>query len=271
MRSLLVFCCYLAVIGQAHAWGRLGHRIVGQVAQAQLTEPARQAVVDLLEGESEPTLAGIANWADDLRANDPDLGQRSSPWHFVNFPRPGNDTNKTCHYQPQRDCPGGDCVVGAIETQRQILADRHQSLAARRQALKFVVHFVGDVHQPLHAGYRDDKGGNTVQVRYFDQGSNLHRVWDSGLIESHGMASEVGYVGYLDMLPASKAPLLSQQPAAWAEESCRIVAEPGLYPPIRDISDPYVAAYRPLVDARLRAAGSRLADLLNHLLTRPAH
>lgn len=267
MRPFLILCLYVAVLGQAHAWGRLGHRIVGQVAQAQLSEPTRQAVADLLNGEPEPSLAGIASWADELRAHDEDLGKRSSPWHYVNFPRPNPATGvDTCHYQPARDCPNGDCVVGAIENQLRVLADTKQPRLARQQALKFVVHYVGDVHQPLHAGYADDKGGNTAQIRYFEKGSNLHRVWDSGLIETHGMASEVSYVTYLNTLPASQAPLLSQQPAAWAEESCRIVAEPGLYPPSRDISDPYVAAYRPIVDQRLREAGRRLADLLNHTL-----
>src|SRR5690606_31067284 len=113
-------------------------------------------------------------------------------------------------YQASRDCPGGDCVVSAILDNTRILADPRRSDAARLQALKFVVHFIADVHQPLHAGAAQSKGGNTIQVRVpapfippwadGNPGSNLHSVWDSGLLYSSGRG-EAEHLGHLLALP----------------------------------------------------------------------
>ncbi|MFP3648289.1 S1/P1 nuclease, partial [Paraburkholderia sp. SIMBA_054] len=87
-----------------------------------------------------------------------------------------------CGYEPPRDCPGGDCVIVALKVQTALLADHSQTLETRRQALKFVVHFVGDIHQPMHAGYAADKGGNDFQLQFNGKGTNLHSLWDSGMI-----------------------------------------------------------------------------------------
>lgn len=269
-RRLLAFALLLAFAGPAFAWGRLGHRLVADLAADELTPRARAEVARLLAGEPEPTLAGIANWADELRANDPDLGKRSSKWHYVDIAE-----NGCGDYEPPRDCPNGDCVIEAIRAQAAILADRRQPIEARRQALKFVVHFVGDVHQPLHAGFARDKGGNTVQVRIptangGDKGGNLHSLWDSGLIEYTGL-DEPPYLARLRALPlAVDAPRRALPPdaAAWAQQSCRIATRPGLYPASPKIDAAYVAAWTPLVDEQLRRAGAHLAQVLDAALSR---
>lgn len=246
------------------AWGPQGHRLVAALAWADLTPQAQAEIVLLLAGERDPTLPGIANWADQLRAEDPDLGKRSASWHYVNLAEDG------CHYEAARDCPGGNCVVGAIDAQLAILADRDHPLAARRQALKFVVHFVGDVHQPLHAGFGHDKGGNTVQVNMPDgsrdgdgDGSNLHRLWDSGLLNTADLG-DGAYLQHLQSLPL--AIQLDSDPADWAEASCAIAVQPGLYPARTKISDAYVQRWRPRADAQLRRGGARLAAVLNRAL-----
>src|SRR6218665_2930116 len=115
----------------AQAWGPLGHRLVALLAWGDLTPDARRQVAALLQGEPDPTLAGIASWADDLRENDPVLGRKTSRWHFVNI------GEHDCAYEQPRDCPGGDCVVEAIKTQAAILADTGRTRAERLQALKF--------------------------------------------------------------------------------------------------------------------------------------
>jgi hypothetical protein len=175
-----------------------------------------------------------------------------------------------CDYVPPRDCRAGQCVVAGIAHYVDILADRTQPDAARREALKFVVHFVGDVHQPLHAGSRDDKGGNTWQVQFQGKGSNLHRVWDSGLLTTRGLDVRA-YADALDArgpapLPSPIAPL-DDPYAQWAEESCRITAAPGFYPEGHVIDQSYVDAGLPTAELRLREAGRRLAEVLNLALT----
>lgn len=253
----------LLIPAPAHAWGALGHRLVARLAYDQLTPQARAQVAQLLSGEAEPTLAGIANWADDLRDNNPGLGKRTSRWHYVNI------GSHDCAYKAERDCRNGDCVVQAIQRQSAILADRSKPKAERLQALKFVVHFVGDVHQPLHASNTNDRGGNDFQVNYRGQGSNLHSVWDSGLLRSAGL-NEEAYLRHLQALPPPKdaaRSVLPAAPALWAEQSCKAVTQPGFYPSRAKLDDSYYSRYRPVAEQRLREGGAHLAQLLNATLS----
>ena len=129
------------------------------------------AVRDLLEpGE---TLADAATWADEIRRE----RRHTSPWHYVNVPI------SEPHYNARFCDPRTGCVVAKAEQMRRVLADSSLPKSERREALRFFVHFVQDLHQPLHVGENHDKGGNDLQVRFFNRGSNLHRVWDSSMIE----------------------------------------------------------------------------------------
>lgn len=261
---LLLVASLLPLALPAHAWGPVGHRLVADLAAADLDPKARAEIARLLRGEAEPTLAGVANWADDLRdnpvADDPGLGKRSSRWHYVNL------AEDDCGYRAAAHCPNGDCVIEAIRRHRDILADQRQSDAARAQALKFLVHFVGDVHQPLHAGYARDKGGNTVQIQIDRQGSNLHRLWDSDILASAKL-KESRYLRHLRRMPLPpEARTGADDPAAWAEGACRIVLRDGFYPARPHIVPSYFTQWRPTADAQLRIAGYRLARLLNDAL-----
>ncbi|RNF86512.1 S1/P1 nuclease [Montanilutibacter psychrotolerans] len=251
----------------ALAWGKLGHRLVADLAAQDLRPAARAEVAALLAGEPEPTLAGVASWADELRDNNPQLGRTSSRWHYINL------GEHACRYDAAQACRNGDCVVEAIRRQLAILADHARSRDDRRQALKFVVHFVGDIHQPLHAGNASDKGGNEVQVSLPDgTGSNLHSLWDSGMLKASGL-DEPAYLRRLDALPLAVAVTrtpLTPDTAGWAEASCRIAAQPGLYPPRAKLSADYMGTWRPVAEEQMRRAGSRLAELLNAALTGPA-
>ncbi|WP_022975430.1 S1/P1 nuclease [Nevskia ramosa] len=236
---------------QLRAWGPEGHRIVGQIAADRLGPAARAAIATILVDEPEPTLAGVANWADEVR------DERTGPLHYINFPI------GDCHYQPPRDCPGGRCVVAAIDSAVLVLKDRKASAEQRRVALKQLVHFVGDVHQPLHGGRAEDRGGNTVQLQWRGEGSNLHKLWDVGLIE----AIEPDWQRYVERL-ASKASGVELGPLAadaWAMESCLIVSAPAFYPADREPGPDYLTAWQGTVDVRLNLAGIRLAALLGTL------
>lgn len=271
MNRLILAVILLALAAPAFGWSKQGHQLVGELAQRDLT-PATLAEVDrLLAGEPVPTLAGVSTWADEIRADGNELGERSRTWHYINFENPG------CDYVPARECPGGNCVIAAINAQRAILADPAQPLQARREALKFVVHFIGDAHQPMHAGFRHDRGGNNFQLNYRGKGSpagegtNLHGVWDYWLLRSAGLDND-GYTQKLlqSPVPADPASGADNPAAEWTLESCRLIAEVSAYPPRRRIGDDYLDLHRPTAERRIRQAGARLAALLNDALD-PAH
>jgi hypothetical protein len=148
-------------------------------------------------------------------------------------------------------------VVSAINRQVEVLRSSAPD-DKKLLALKYVIHFVGDVHQPLHAGYGDDRGGNSYQLQAFMRGSNLHAVWDTGLIRFLSQDAET-LAARLSKVEVSSATLDAVKAA---EESCRIVAKPSFYPG-RLVDSPYIEEYTPVMEQRLMIAGARLASLLN--------
>jgi len=252
-RNLLALVAFALVFGlasQAFAWGRLGHQIVAEVALAHLSPRARAEIDRLLAIETGATLASVSTWADEVRS------PSTARWHFVNFPA------GTCQYVPERDCPDGQCVVAAIEAQFRALRDG-RSDEARLKALKYLVHFVADVHQPLHAGGRDDRGGNLFQLQAFGRGTNLHALWDTALVERLD-----GPGGRL-MTELRRRPLPPDTSvgtaAAWAEESCAIAASADFCPP-RHLTEAYADRFADVVRGRLHLAGLRLAKILDAAL-----
>ncbi|MFT3761188.1 MAG: S1/P1 nuclease [Pseudoxanthomonas sp.] len=257
------------------AWSRLGHRLVADLAATRLTPQARAEVDRLLAGEPDPTLGGIASWADDLRDADPDRFKATSRWHYINAKGGG------CGFVVQRDCPDGNCAVAAIETQLAILSDRSQPLEARRDALKFVVHIVGDLHQPMHAGDRDDAGGNRFQISlrtdiepeayarksYVDgvMGTNLHAVWDYYVLASAKRTPEEYERKLRRHVPDIDAAHVGT-PLSWAQESCGLIAANSLYPQKHVMDRSYLDKMRPLAEQRIEIAAARLAELLNEAL-----
>jgi len=240
----------LTVSSTAHAWGAEGHRLIAELADSQLTPAARSEVARLLAAEPGATMSSIATWADEVRS--PSTGS----WHYVN-PPPGD-----CSYDRSRDCNDGKCAVEAINKQLGVLKSKAPD-SKRLTALKWVIHLVGDIHQPLHAGFKGDKGGNLYQVRAFGRGTNLHSLWDGVLIRNR--------VGGLDALRASAstsgvATPLPPRPATWAIESCKVVLSPGFYPDGRFIEQSYVDHWDPVLVGRLRSAAQRLAATLNDAL-----
>lgn len=260
-RSLAgLLTCFVVI--PAQAWGPLGHSVVAELAQRHLSPAAEAEVERLLAPDHTRSLADIASWADQIQ-NDPAqaaLWKQTRPLHYIDF-RHGD-----CNYVPPRDCKDGSCVVAGLQHYVAVLGDRSQPDAARLEALKFVVHFAGDIHQPLHAGSRDDKGGNTYQVQFEGKGSNLHKVWDSGMLKTRGLDWQA-YAQTLDMTGPVAMPLpiapLDNPYAQWAEESCGITAEAGFYPADHKINQAYVDAELSVAERRLREAGRRLAEVLN--------
>jgi len=276
-KNTAILFLVIAITLPLYAWGPTGHSIVADIAQSRLNPAAARAVRDLLGGNS---LASIASWADDVRRD----RDESYNWHFVDIP------NGASGFNQQRDCFRPDdrhfgaktdhhnCVVDRIEMFRDILADRNARREDRIDALEFVVHFLGDIHQPLHA-VGEGRGGNDEKVSIFgttDCGAtgpypcNLHSAWDDALIE-HSGRTEPQYVAYLQEFIATNH--LEQKaggtPADWANESFQIARQIWLQDGGK-IDESYYRAHERVLDERLALAGLRLAALLNNTLGSPA-
>lgn len=255
MRPALLLSILFFFTPAAHAWSEFGHELIGELAYRQLTPAARAAVDELLQGEPEPTLAGIAAWADEIRDQPP--YEHTAPYHYVRI----NDAH--CVFDRARDCGTDACVVGAIQRYAAVLADETRPRAERAEALKFVVHFVGDVHQPLHSGHRADRGGNQFQINLRGEGTNLHSVWDYHVIRS----ADLDFDGWMRRLQSVPVAAMRNSPAQWAEASCRKTNEEGFYPRRPGKMSPaYLDANLDFATQRLREAGAELAALLESAL-----
>jgi len=215
-------------------------------------------VQDLLDpGQS---LADVSTWADEVRRDRPE----SATWHYVNVPIAESK------YHPRHEHPKGG-VVSKILDFEKIVADTSAPRLQRQEALKYLVHFLQDMHQPVHVGHRADRGGNDLQVQFFDEGSNLHRVWDSGLIE-RAQPTEADFTKNLE---ARITPELADQWSQgsvedWANES--LIAAKGAYltpgtgNELRKgakLGQHYYEANLPVAELRVEQAGVRLASVLN--------
>ena len=163
----------------ALAWGPEGHSLVARIAEAQLTPAAKAKVAEILGANV--SMASIASWADQVRRQRAETG----PWHYVDIP-----IDKP-HLDMARDCAKGACVVAQIEAEETALRDPATPAVERRESLMFLIHFIGDMHQPLHSSDNKDKGGNDVHVIFFDRPGNLHGTWDGGLLGRMGKEEDL--------------------------------------------------------------------------------
>ena len=252
----LLLLALLLVPAPAFGWGAEGHEIAAAVALGELTQPARRQVSELLG--SEAMLVQMSNWADEIK----DRRRDTARWHFVDIPL------HAAGFVPQRDCAGGDCVVAQIQADMGALRDKRLDKQTRAQALLFLIHFVADVHQPLHAEDDDDKGGNEVRVHIGRERANLHRVWDVDVVEALGFNPQ-GVAADIErgITPGQRQAWARGTPADWANEA-HAIARDQIYPPLggaRELRLPRDYAWReaPLARLQLARAGVRLAWLLN--------
>jgi hypothetical protein len=263
----------------ALAWGPNGHAIVADIAARHLSPGASQQVKALLALEEETTLDEVASWADGYRPSHRETGS----WHFVDIPLTAPA------FDDSRDCGGGNCVVDRIVSFSHVLADKTETPAKRLQALKFIVHFVADVHQPLHCEDNGDRGGNDVHVSFYGASTNLHSVWDDGLLE-HATGLRTLMPGYRIDRKAAQAVAdrlnadisgdettrwassgmvsdLEGSVAGWANESHHFAQDAySARGESTELADSYEDREWPVVKGQLERAGTRLAELLNEVL-----
>ncbi|MFT3885111.1 MAG: S1/P1 nuclease [Flavobacteriales bacterium] len=234
----------------ALAWGPTGHRTVGEIAEHHLSKKAAKAVQRILGDEG---LAIASTWMDDVRSDSTYDGTHD--WHWVTIPDGST-------YAASVKNPDGD-VVEAIGRMQALLRSDTVPLERQRIHLRMLIHLVGDLHQSLHVGRGDDKGGNDFQVQWMKKGSNLHRVWDSGMIELDGL-SYTELAASLDHPSAAQCNAWKQgTPAQWAEEA--LALRPRIYAVQRGSDLGYAYKYRnwSVVQEQLLKGGIRLAAILN--------
>lgn len=239
------------------SWGIKGHKIVALIAQNRLTPEAKLGVKSLLGRQD---LAAVATWADDVRS-EPDW-MHTKPWHYLDM----ND-DETMETMPE---PEGGHIVQAIDGMIEALQDATVSKEEKKNALMFLVHFMGDIHQPLHVGRRTDHGGNSISVTFEKKVTNLHALWDTVMIETEGMS----YKEYAEFLegqskaefPEDKGSVPFKQIVSENRSARQQIYDfaPLAYAPVF-IHESYVLRNRELLHARLLTGGKRLANLLNQL------
>ena len=176
MLAASILCVSLLGPATAWGWGREGHRIVALIAADHLTPAARAGVAELLGPNVGAAMETASTWADEIRDQRP----WTKPWHYVDIELSQGG------YEAARNCPGGDCVVAQILKDERIVADRRLQQPVRAEALRFLIHFVGDLHQPLHCADHHDRGGNSVSVKLGAEEMNLHAVWDTAVVAGLG-------------------------------------------------------------------------------------
>jgi hypothetical protein len=247
----------------ARAFGPEGHLIAGYIAAPQLCTAAR-AEIAALAGNQPFEELGL--WADRNRS-DP-AWEHSAPWHYMNIEiaEGAGLRDAEAAARAYRHPPEGD-VLWAIERFSTMLTDRALPKKARAEALRFLVHFVVDIHQPLHVGRAADRGGNTIDVRYGTTVTNLHRFWDTDVIKLRDLSA----LRYARYLPALDPNAPANGPPTWAAES--LMLRPLIYAGldgsgVRPLSADYLQDAQSLIEHRLVQAGHRLASTLNRLLCR---
>jgi hypothetical protein len=225
-------------------------------------------VRDLLALENVTTLASVSMWADQSRLQRPETAR----WHFVNIPinpPPGTPVA----YYAERDCPLDDCVVARIDRFASALSDQGSPPWQRLEALKFLVHFVADIHQPLHCANNGDAGGNGIHVKFEGTPSTLHAVWDTKIVRPAVNGDERSYaLALVRSISQTQAAVWRGSAPDWANESYEIAASV-IYKRLPEADSilpvSYAAEMLPIVNERLQRAGVRLATILNAALAFP--
>jgi len=239
--------------GPVRAFGSLGHRVAGLVAEAHLCEAAQTRVARLGAGDG---LDRLGLWADRIR--DTDDYAHTGPWHYLNI----DDGGSLARYTTPAD---GD-VLWAIENFRAVLADGAGSISAQREALRFLAHFVVDVHQPLHVGRAADRGGNSIEVSFGRERSNLHRFWDTDAIDLDAGSAKQRAERLLSRIAAEAWSAGQGGAISWATESLNLRFYVYDFDARRGrLTQQYVDRARRITSERLGMAGLRLAATLNSL------
>ncbi|WP_018477647.1 S1/P1 nuclease [Pontibacter roseus] len=253
MKKIICVLLFLPLfIGEAFAWGQNGHRAVGLIAEQHLSRKAKKKIKKVLHDNS---LAEVSVWMDDIKSDK--AYDHTHDWHWVTIPA-------GMKYEQTEKNPNGDIIM-KIEEAVKALKDEDLSDKQQQEYLKYLVHLVGDLHQPLHVGKEGDSGGNAVKLQWFGQSSNLHRVWDSEMIDGKNLSfTELArFVGCPDKKQVKQWQATGVRD--WAYESVGLRNQVYAIPEDGRLSYRYSYENFSTVEQRILQAGVRLAGLLNEI------
>ena len=252
MKTVIFATILLTLSFQAYSFGQTGHRVIGAIAEKHLTRKAKRSINKLLVNED---LAEASTFADEQRSNPSKFWKKTaSPWHYVNV-----HEGKVYEKAP----PEGDAVT-ALEMFSKQLKSKETDLETKQIALRFIIHIIGDLHQPFHSGTDIDQGGNTIKVTFFNEETNLHRVWDEHLIENQKLSYTEWTYRLNRKISKKQVKAWSQiDPIIWITESHNLRL--GLYPKEESLFFNYQYKAMPIIRQQLQMGGIRLAAYLNDL------
>jgi len=251
--AILMAAATLSLPSAAQAWGKTGHRVGGAIAQTYLSSSAKSAMTGILgfEGPAESS-----TWPDFMRSSSDAFWQGDSrTWHYVTVPK--GET-----YEDGSVPESGDAIT-ALSAFRETLRNPAATQDEKERALRFAIHIIGDLHQPLHAGNGTDRGGNDFKITWFGESTNLHSVWDTKLVDYQ----QLSYSEYADWLGRQITPELAAKwntadPVVWVSESTEL--RDRIYPAEgADLRWQYNFEHKGDLDLRLSQSGVRLAAWLN--------
>lgn len=246
-------CIFLTTANAGVKWGPTGHRTVGQIASQYLTPKAKREIKRLLNHES---LALVSTYADEIKSDK--RYNKYYTWHYINMPLEGD-------YDVSKQNPNGDLVSG-IAYCKSVIKDKNASDEDKAFYLKLLVHFIGDLHQPLHVALEEDKGANDFKVQWFYKDTNLHTVWDRKMIEEYGMsyselAKNADYVTADQIKEIQKGTVID-----WVNETHKLTRE--VYASAKEgdnLRYEYSYKFMNIARRQMQIAGIRLAKTLNDL------
>lgn len=256
MKNLFLVSSFLFISysPSAFSWGKTGHRIVGELAQRNLDSSTLKAIKELAGDDD---LSRLSTWPDEIRS-DPKMGY-TTPWHYVSIP------NGKTYFDQKRNKEGD--VIESLYRFEDTIRDPKETKEHKLDALRFLIHMTGDLHQPLHVGLAEDRGGNSIRVKWFKSETNLHTIWDEELIDFEKL-SFTEYSNYLNHFTKEEKKEWDKGTFIdWAKES------QDLRPKVYDIGEGGSLSYeynykvKPIIELRLKQAGLRLAYVLNKIFT----
>lgn len=255
MKRLLILVCAVAVNLTSFGWGQKGHDTIAYIAECNLTPDVYSKVVKALGNHS---LVYYANWMDNA-SHTPEY-RYTKTWHYANV-------DKGYTYESMEKNERGDAVVAINDIVGKLKSGK---LTPEQENinLRFLIHLVGDIHAPMHAGHLSDLGGNKIMIKFFGRDKKLHSIWDTDLVEFSHKWSYTEWQQQLDRLcpPEDKAAIATGEPIDWLKESQEIATDIYINTPAKTkVSFGYVAYYTPIIEKRFLAAGLRLAKLLNEI------
>ncbi|MFZ2960116.1 MAG: S1/P1 nuclease [Candidatus Ozemobacteraceae bacterium] len=267
-------CMFIALglmfpLSPVQAWNAKGHRLVAGIAESLLKSEARREIETILASE---TMMGVSKWADDIRSGRP----FTAPFHYADFP---DDSFKSPLFTKAVNSKTGKrkrheqsgVLPGALDRFGKALSDPTKSLDERREALKFFIHLMGDLHQPMHCSPPGDSGGNDVKVIFRGQTKNLHKFWDSDVVSGLGGREQP----LLKVMTAEAAAMNPSHFSSgnfmdWARESEELAVRNAYsFPPNGFLDDDYFQTGIAIARSQIEKAGVRLAAYLNQVLCKP--